>query len=74
MFEKEDKTYDELRKKSIEQWLNDMSYHKDIEVRGGVRVTQGYIVDLERKINSLEQKNELKDKYLHKMKLVKDRD
>lgn len=68
MFGKEDNTYDELRKKSIAQWLEDMSTHPDIEVRGGVRLTRGYIDDLHRKIKSLESKNALKDTYLMKLK------
>jgi hypothetical protein len=71
MFWKEDNTYNELRDKSIIQWLDGMSQHEDIEVRGGVKVTQGYIEDLKKKIIMLEEKNTLKDKYLKKLKLAK---
>jgi len=68
MFGKEDNTYDELREKSIAKWLEDMSTHKDIEVRGGTKLTKGYIDDLHRKIKNLESKNALKDEYLMKLK------
>jgi hypothetical protein len=68
MFGKEDRTYDELRDKSIKKWLEDMNQHKDVEVRGGVRVTTDYIAYLKRKIMMLEEKSALKDKYLKKLK------
>ena len=62
---------DDIREKSIKQWLDQMSGHEDIEVRGGTKVTQGYIEDLKRKISSLEEKNAVKDRYLKKMKLAR---
>jgi len=68
MFGKEDRTYDELRDKSVKKWLEDMSQHREVEVRGGVRVTTDYIIDLKRKIAMLEEKSMLKDKYLKKLK------
>ncbi|MCT4632016.1 MAG: hypothetical protein N4A76_04665 [Firmicutes bacterium] len=71
MFGKEDNTFNELRENSINKWLQDMSSHGDIEVRGGTRVTIEYIEDLKRKITALEEKNALKDRYLKKMKLDK---
>lgn len=71
MFGKEDNTYDELRDNSVNQWLKDMSTHEDITVRGGTKVTREYIMDLKRKISMLEEKHTLKDKYLKKLKLDK---
>lgn len=71
MFGKEDKTFDELRENSINQWLEDMSSHEDISVRGGTKVTRDYILDLKRKIAMLEEKNNVKDKYLKKLKIEK---
>lgn len=68
MFGKDDKTYDELREKSIAKWLEDMSQHEDVEVRGGIKLTRGYIDDLHRKIKNLESKNALKDEFLMKLK------
>ena len=69
MLENEDKTYDQLREKSISQWLDEISRHDDIVVRGGVKVTKEYLEYLQKKIINLENKNDLKDKYLKKIKL-----
>ena len=69
MFGKEDNTYDELRDKAIIQWLDGMSRHDDIAVRGGVKVTKDFIEDLKKKIKFLEEKNALKDEYLKSVKL-----
>lgn len=71
MFGKEDNTYNEIRDKSIAQWLDVMSKHDDIEVRGGTLVTQGYIEYLKKEIIMLEAKSTLKDKYLKKLKMDK---
>lgn len=70
MFGKKDDTYDELREKSISQWLDQMSHHEDVVVRGGVKVTQEYIEGLHKKIDNLEKKHLVKDQYLKKMKLA----
>lgn len=64
----EDNTYNELRENSIRKWLEDMSRHEDVAVRGGVKVTQEYLEDLKRQIRELEEKCALKDAYLKKMK------
>lgn len=64
MFFKEDNTYNEIREKSIRQWLMEMSQHDDVAVRGGVKVTGDYIDELKTQIKVLEEKNALKDKYL----------
>lgn len=68
MFIKEDNTYNDIREKSIRQWLDDMSDHQDLAVRGGVKVTRDYIDYLKQKIKLLEEKNKLKDEYLKKLK------
>ena len=68
MFIKDDNTYNDIRKKSVRQWLDEISNHDDVAVRGGVKVTQDYIDYLEKKISRLEEKNALKDEYLKKMK------
>ena len=69
MFIKEDNTYNEIREKSIRQWLKEMSEHPDVVVRGGVPVTTDYIDYLKRQIEELEEKNRLKDDYLKKLKM-----
>ena len=68
MFFKDDNTYNDIREKSIRQWLDDMSSHEDITVRGGVKVTREYMDDLKKQIAALEEKNALKDRYLKQMK------
>ena len=68
MFIKEDNTYNEIREKSIRQWLQEMSVHEDVTVRGGVKVTEDYLDYLKGQIQELEQKNKLKDEYLKKMR------
>lgn len=68
MFIKDDNTYNDIREKSVRQWLDEISNHDDVAVRGGVKVTQDYIDYLEKKISRLEEKNTLKDEYLKKMK------
>ncbi len=65
---KEDNTYNDIREKSVEQWLDDMSRHSDVAVRGGVRAARDYIAALKMQIAALEKKGELKDKYLRQMK------
>ena len=66
----EDNTYNEIREKSVRQWLQEMSTHEDIAVRGGVKVTTEYLAELKRQIAVLEEKNALKDTYLKKLKAV----
>lgn len=68
MFLPEDNTYNEIREKSVRQWLEELSNHEDIAVRGGVRVTTDYIDYLQKRIRRLEEQNQLKDSYLKKMK------
>jgi len=68
MFGKEDNTFNDLREKSVAQWLEELSTHEDIVVRGGVKVSREYIESLKKKIELLENKSALKDKYLKKLK------
>lgn len=70
MFIKEDNTFNEIREKSIRQWLQEMSTHEDVAVRGGVKVTTDYLNDLKKQIERLEEKNKLKDEYLKKLKMA----
>lgn len=69
MIIKEDNTYNDIREKSIRQWLDEMSGYPDLAVRGGVKVTLDYIDYLKQEIEVLEEKNKLKDEYLKKLKL-----
>lgn len=71
MFVKEDNIYNETREKSIMQWLDEMSKHKDLAVRDGVKVTRDYIEYLKSQIVILEEKNKLKDRFLKQLKMEK---
>ena len=73
MFFKEDTTYNDIREKSLMQWLSEMEQHEDIAVRGGVKLNREYIQYLQDKIKKLEQEKELKNQYLKKMAAKKER-
>lgn len=67
MFTREDHTYNDIRKKSLEQWLMEMEKHDDIAVRGGIPLVRGYLEHLEKENERLQSKCELKDSYLKKI-------
>ena len=54
MFNREDNTYNEIREKSLFQWLDEMEKHEDIAVRGGVKLTREYIQHLKDENKRLE--------------------
>lgn len=68
IFGAEDHTYDDIREKSLMQWLDEMEKNEDVAVRGGVRLAREYIGHLKEEIKRLESENELKAQYLKKMK------
>ena len=43
MFFKEDTTFNDIRDKSLQQWLDEMEQHEDVAVRGGVKLTREYV-------------------------------
>ena len=67
MFFKEDNAYNDIREKSLDQWLDEMSRHEDVAVRGGVRLAREYVQYLNDKIRKLQEENELKNTYLKKL-------
>ena len=67
MFIKEDNTYNDIREKSLLQWLDDIENHEDIVVRGGVKLCREYMQHLKEKNKRLQEENELKNMYLKKM-------
>jgi len=67
MWTREDTTYNDIRRKSLEQWLDEMEKHEDIAVRGGVKLTREYIEHLENTASKLREENELKNEYLRKV-------
>lgn len=67
MWMREDTTHNDIRKKSLMQWLDEMENHEDIAVRGGVKLTREYVEHLEDTVAKLKQENELKNEYLKKV-------
>ena len=67
MFMKEDNTYNDIREKSLMQWLDEMEQHEDIAVRGGVKLCREYTQYLKEKNAKLEEEKELKNYYLRKL-------
>ena len=67
MFIKEDNTYNDIREKSLLQWLAEMEQHEDIAVRGGVKLCREYMQYLKGENEKLKEENELKNYYLKKM-------
>ena len=67
MFVREDNTYNEIREKSLLQWLDEMEQHEDIAVRGGVRLCREYMLYLQKKNDRLQQVLQLKNTYLKKL-------
>lgn len=67
MFFKEDNTFNDIREKSLNQWLDEMSQHDDIAVRGGVKLCTDYIQFLKKENDKLKDENKLKNDYLKKM-------
>ena len=43
MFGRPDHTYNDIREKSLMQWLNEMEQHPDIAVHGGVKLAREYV-------------------------------
>ena len=64
----EDNTYNDIRERSLDQWLNQMANHEDIEVRGGVKLAKDYITHLKNENSRLESEIALRNEYLKKMK------
>ena len=67
MFIKEDNTYNDIREKSLLQWLEEMEQHEDVAVRGGVKLCREYVTHLKEQNERLQQENALKNEYLKKM-------
>ena len=66
MFTREDNTYNEIREKSLLQWLDEMEQHEDVAVRGGVKLCREYMQSLKSKNDLLKEEIALKNSYLKK--------
>ncbi len=63
----EDNTYNDIREKSLMQWLDDMEKHEDVAVRGGVKLAKEYYAYLKSENSRLKAESELKSEYLKKV-------
>lgn len=63
----EDNTYNDIREKSLMQWLEDMEGHDDIAVRGGVKLAKEYYTYLKAENERLKAESDLKSEYLKKV-------
>lgn len=68
MFLPKDNTYNEIREKSLNQWLNEMENHEDVAVRCGVPLCREYMKYLAEENKKLKEENSLKNEYLKKVK------
>ena len=68
MFGKEDTTYNDIREKSLMQWLDDMEKHEDVAVRCGIKLNREYILHLENELENMKNQAKLRDDYLKKLK------
>lgn len=63
-----DNTYNDIREKSLLQWLEEMEGHPDVAVRGGVKLAREYLQYLKEEVKRLEDENDLKVQYLKRLK------
>lgn len=66
-----DNTYNEIRAKSLQQWLSEMQQHEDVAVRCGVPLVRDYIGHLEQECAKLQEESSLKSEYLKKLAVKK---
>lgn len=71
MYFTEKSEYNDIREKSLMQWLDEMEKHSDIAVRGGVKLTREYVQYLQNEIKRLKSENNLKLQYMNKVKAEK---
>lgn len=67
-WEIKDNTYNDIRDKSLQNWLDEMESHEDIAVRGGVKLAREYVQHLKDENKRLEDEIKLRNEYLRKMK------
>lgn len=63
-----DNTYNDIRERSLNQWLDEMAEHEDIAVRGGVKLAKEYLAHMKKENELLQAEIELRNEYLKKLK------
>lgn len=69
MFKPDDTTYNDIRERSLLQWLSEMEQYDDVAVRGGVKLAREYVEFLKQENKRLQDENALKNEYLKKVKM-----
>lgn len=67
-WELKDNTYNDIRDRSLAKWLDEMSEHDDISVRGGVKLAREYVQYLKDENERLKEEVQLRNEYLKKLK------
>lgn len=65
---KEDNTYNDIREKSLMSWLTEVQETGSYNDACGAKLAVEYIHYLQKKIGILEEKNQMKDQHLKKIK------
>lgn len=68
MFIKEDNTFHEMRKNSMNQWLEELIQGEDSVNKHGAKLTLEYIEYLYKKNDELKEEIALRDKFLKRLK------
>lgn len=68
MFIKEDNTFNDMRKNSTIQWLEQLLDGEDVVNKHGAKLTLEYIEYLNRKNNELKDQIALRDEFLKRLK------
>lgn len=63
-----DNTYNDIREKSLMQWLDEIEKYDDIVVRTGTRLARDYINYLKDENIKLMEEIELRNEYMKKIK------
>lgn len=64
----EDNTYNDIREKSLMQWLDEIEKHDDLAVRNGTRLARDYFGYLKAENARLKEEIELRNAYMKKIK------
>ena len=68
MFIKEDNTFNDMRKKSTMQWLEQLLDGEDVVNKHGAKLTLEYIDYLYKKNDELKEQIALRDEFLRRLK------
>ena len=73
MFIKEDNTFNDMRKNSTLQWLEQLLDGEDVVNKHGAKLTLEYIEYLHKKNGELKEQIALRDEFLRRLKFKEDK-